>query len=252
LATAILQVVTFFGIALVTGSQKADASKFSFAAPIVAGFQKAAWWLLPLLAVLLFATEKTKKKLGKPSVWVAVKDCLDKLRDDIFAGEDEGLEHQHRVTLFKVCHRWEMEGWRPRWRRVLKPVQRSGYTTQETPTFFRVPDNAEQAEGIAGRTWAKGSVLIVSGLPDISETSPDDEIREYAERTWITEGWLRAWMQRNQRRPPLSFCGIPVEIDGTPWGVVVLDSRSISAVTLDQRNAYELGGWFLARLIKRA
>jgi hypothetical protein len=48
---------------------------------------------------------------------------------------------------------------------------RSGHTTQKTKTIFLAPDDAGNAEGVAGQVWASDQTIIVILYAAISETS---------------------------------------------------------------------------------
>ena len=181
--------------------------------------QNVAWVGIPFLILFLGFAKVLRDAIGPPWVWTVVQRVLDQFQELAFA-DRSGPKHHHRVTLFRIAR--FSKPWR-RWpgRRYLVPVARSGHATMQCSVVFRIPDSADNAEGVAGRTWAERKVVPVSGLPAITGAVPDEVRHEYARKTWVSRKWLRAWAEPAAR----SFLGIPVEVGGKPWGVIVLDSR---------------------------
>lgn len=127
------------------------------------------------------------------------------------------------------------------------PVERSGHTTRKSRTAFLAPDDADRAEGIAGQTWARNRILVVNELPDINKSPPQGVLEDYARRTFVATEWLQG-----TRRHARSFCGIPVEVKGRPWGVIILDSRNPNVIDDDANRFYRLVGGFLGKLLEGA
>jgi len=71
-------------------------------------------------------------------------------------------------------------------------------------------------------------------------------IKDYAAQTWVTEEWLA-----HKKCLARSFCGIPVEIRGKPWGVIVLDSRNPGEISKDAVDHYTQIARTLAKLLER-
>ncbi|MDE2663334.1 MAG: hypothetical protein OXI39_10080 [Gemmatimonadota bacterium] len=185
-----------------------------------------AWlWLLAAFAATVIAAIIPKE--SDPVALNATNAILTKIQGTLF-GEVEGAEAHHRITLFKqVRGLWftkdtfgELK--RPG-RRWLIPVARSGYDTKNTHVRFRSPDDADKAEGIAGRAWARTTAVQVRELPDLaSSTCSEDARRRYAEETFVTYDWVRAQKPRAR-----SLMGFRVEdAQSARWGVLVVDSRS--------------------------
>jgi hypothetical protein len=127
------------------------------------------------------------------------------------------------------------------------PVERSGHTTRRRISIFLAPDDADRAEGIAGQTWAQNQVVLVSDLPSLEGNDVSQEIiQEYARRTWISEDFAHS--RRPQAR---SFCGIPVEVKGKLWGVIVIDSRGTKVAGTRSVRLYTLVGRFLGKLLEK-
>ena len=206
---------------------------------------KRLWATIPLLMVALGLMQVTRWMIGPPWVWDTIHYLLDRFRDYVFE-EESGPLHHHRVTLFKYVRvrfcfrRWPWSGW-------LVPIERSGHTTRRSRTTFLAPDDADRAEGIAGQTWAQNRVVPLAKLPDINENPSCDALTEYARQTFVAEAWLQ-----KQRQHAHSFCGIPVEVKGKLWGVIVLDSRNPEAIDQNAIRFYSLIGRYLGKLLERA
>jgi hypothetical protein len=180
-------------------------------------------WLVIPLAVLAGLVKLLREKLGSPWMWDLVKNVLDTLRDVTYSETvqpDEPTEY-HRATLFKrvrfcvstrclLFRKWPFSGW-------LLTVERSGHFTLRQREAFWAPDKGELAYGVCGRTLAIQRVLPIVDLPDPADPA---NIEEYARRSFVTVEWARKTGERAR-----SYIGIPIEVRGKPWGVVILDSR---------------------------
>lgn len=180
------------------------------------------WWVSP--AVLGFAAllGLTQRIVGDPKKWKVVHSVLDRFQEYVFGAENNDL-HEHRVTLFRrrqfcwTLRRWPWSGW-------LVPVERSAHTTQRSSSCFMAPDDASRVEGIAGMTWNRRKSLKVEGLPDLQAADCSEaDVVLYAEKTRS-----RIELVREKRFGARSYYGIPVEVKGERWGVIVVDSRSAS------------------------
>ena len=249
----VTQVVLGFFVVVVGGIQRANLQSFQDRGGlwqdlgvILGGLQSQSWWLLPLLLILTGTIGLYRKIAGPPWVWDTIKHYLDIFRDDVFDIGPQDATHHHRVTLFKyVWWRWGWVKWP--WSGWLIPVERSGHTTQDNITCFRAPDAADSAEGVAGLTWSRRNAIVeISNLPDLGASPTTANFETYARHTGVTVQWLR------QKRPKArSFYGIPVEVKGKLWGVIVLDSRSPAGVNQNAGKSYKSFTRFLARLIER-
>ena len=139
-----------------------------------------------------------------------------------------------------------------RWpfRSRLIPVERSGHISQKSTATFAAPDDADKAEGVAGRAWRTFRVLIVANLPDLNAAYTEAGIREYAKKTWIDAKWVRA---RIAQRKTLarSYVGIPIRVDGKPWGVIIIDSLHPNSIETLGTPFYDLMGKTLTKLLER-
>jgi hypothetical protein len=218
-----------------------------FGANTVAFTQKYAWLMIPVLVVLHTIGKDLSRRVGSPRKWHSIKRLLDHIQKHVFEKETGVAVPYNRVTLFKYkrwlfCwEKWPWTGW-------LVSVERSGHTTLRSKVRFRAPDDADLAEGVAGQTWVQNVILPVDGLADI-ENAGRETVELYAGKTWMPKHWLET---ANRKKRPRALCGIPVEVKGTVWGVIVLDSRSPTAIGVDENSqrVYKLMGHVLALLLE--
>ena len=200
------------------------------------------WWLLPILLLLLPLVEWFRRYTDRVTLWPVVKSTLDDFRRHLFGSVDDPAHH-HRVTLFRRCWWvWRMKtvrnpaiGW-------VKVFERSGHTTQNSRTIFRAPNEPDNARGIAGTTWAWDKVVFVEDLPDLSGNPSEKKIAEYASRSNCDIDDIS-----NRRPRSRALCGIPIEVKGRKWGVLVIDSRNPTL----PRAAIEANQPFVARYLGR-
>jgi hypothetical protein len=106
------------------------------------------------------------------------------------------------------------------------------------------PDDADRAEGVAGKVWQQDKVLVVIADKAIDSSAADGEIEAYANATNVTRQWVRSQLNAGKVLAA-SFQGIPVEVKGQRWGVLLLDSRDPTAAAKANLNmsnhAYILG-----------
>lgn len=233
--------------------------------PVVRYVQSEAWWLLILLSVVAGTSKLICTYIGEPWAWETVQTTLEELQSHAFKQNTDPLHH-HRVTLFKhercrfrICFgQWRHKFW-PWGRRRgpcsgwLVPVARTGHTTQKTKTVFLAPDDADAAEGIAGQAWNRSVMIPVSGLPDLNAERTEANISDYASRTWLSRELVK---QRIHMGLPTarSYLGIPIEVKGRKWGVLVLDSRDPNGIKLPKGltyDTYKVMAKFLERLLER-
>ena len=91
-------------------------------------------------------------------------------------------------------------------------------------------------------------MVLIEGLPDVSmSNTPEPDLALYADKTGVTKDWVR------EHKPHArSFCGIPVEIKGKLWGVVVLDSRSHTSLDEGAVSTYRMFGKLLGKSLERS
>lgn len=218
---------------------KSPSIPVAFLRPIVASLQRWAWIVLVVAGPTAALAKIYSDAIAQPWVWKGVETILEEFRKHVFSEEcADGPQHHHRATLFRHVQckfwvwpwrgvnpwggkKWPCSGW-------LVPVARSGHTTQQTTVLFCAPDEADEAEGVAGLTWSKGGIIYVPDLPDL--TSPNGtDADEYIELTATPRKLLRKRVG-SSRKLPRALCGIPIFSNGSPWGVLVLDSRDPNGI----------------------
>lgn len=211
----------------------------------VVAVQGAAWIWVIILSIGTGLAGLVKKVVGPPWAWETLHHFLDVFRTEAFASCAEGPEFHHRVTLFKrVQWRWRFclwpfSGW-------LVAVERSGHTTQRTSAAFRATDNADSNDGIAGQVWSRRRAVLVADLPSLQGQPTDEDYAAFAERTFVTVEWLK------RKRPfARSLLGIPVEVKGEVWGVLVLDSRDPQGVNSATEQKYRPFARYLGKFLER-
>lgn len=213
-------------------------------AKVVTRMQQAAWFVVPIALLSVPALDWARSAIGAPSIWRVIRDVLDQFRSELFNDATDDPVHEHRVTLFKY-QRWHWCWRKWPWRGWLLPVERSGHTTQRTNIAFMAPDEADGVEGVAGMTWARRQVVHVKELPDLSVDFSDAAVRDYATRSWMPE-----WIVRERKPRARALVGIPVEVKGDLWGVVVVDSRKTVIRQQDVKKHYKLVARFLGKTLE--
>ena len=257
-------------------------SEPSFVAVVVEWTSEYAFWIIVCSCSLIIVARFIRWRLAPKSREAEILDrqvdnALDKFRERCFLAlpQTEPLDN-NRVTIFKhVQWRWWIWPWRCccspwGWCRCpgsgwLVVAHRSGHTTQSSGTVFLAPDDADQADGIAGQTWRRKNAYRVRNLPDLGAISyvgcigaswlwlralwvptcpavtayseAGRNIEQYAKATTTTPRlvWLRI---KGKKKLPLSMCGIPLESrKNIPIGVLVLDScNTYECIDTDTRS----------------
>jgi hypothetical protein len=248
---AIIQYIFALAIAIFSASLKADTAALAdtgwkFLTPVLNYMQHTAWFTIFLLTIGLGLAQVARSQIGPPWVWEHLHMLLDSFQELVF-GDEAGDLHHHRATLFKRVHFGR--GWRfGDWRGWLVPVERSGHATRKSKSTFRAPDNADKAQGVAGSAWAGKQTIYVEGLPDVSGNASAEAVEQYANATRVPSKWLVKHKPCSR-----SFCGIPFDVKGKRWGVIVLDSRNeqITHKTALIDNFFKINGRYLSKLMER-
>jgi len=192
-----------------------------------------AW--VPLATLLTGAAKLGADKIGPRWIHEQLQAIVDSLRDASFTqrARSNSPVHHHRVTVFRWCYCWRLCCWgrkingkrRWPWTGWLVPIARSGHTTKSTNTVFVAPDDADNAEGIAGQTWSQNQVVHSGPLPLPADASDTQAIAAYAQGGYVSPQWVRNKLEKALPLPR-NLYGTPLEVHGKPWGVVVIDSRN--------------------------
>ena len=216
---------------IVSALLKAKVPDIPFISSVIVHCQYNAWWIIILCTFAGGLSQYLNSHIGSPGNWRIVQHILDQYREEVFGKDEntkEDAEHFHRITLFKhfkwhcALVRWPCSGW-------VVPVARSGSRTKtKIQCFLASKERPDEAEGIAGQTWARNRIVMVSDLPDLSIDNPQEtDIIEYAKRAFVTKEWIRNRMRTNRRGLQCrSLLGICIEVKGDPWGALVIDSRN--------------------------
>lgn len=192
-----------------------------------------------VLWALIEAVSWAKTKLGNPKQKELIKFILNQYRGKAFNTQPDDPEDHHRVTLFKYKKRhfqlkisyWTdnktLRGKLARFwpRPCLVYFLRSGKLSQNTNVVFPVYDDSDKTNGWAAHVWSTGCAEVVGHLPEVLNGEGNRNVeREYAAKTRSTVEVVRNY--RAAGRPmPRAIAAIPIEVHGSPWGVLVLDSR---------------------------
>jgi hypothetical protein len=207
-------------------------------------------WLSIFTAGLVAACTFAMKLIGPPWVREAIKKVLDEMHAHAFSGRNRAEFHD-RITLFRY-QRWCFRRDRPRlspYGDHLVPFLRSGFLTQKSSVVFQAPDDGD-FEGIAGFAFSSNVSIKREHLPDVSPSSSpsEEDFRRYAEDTFVKVEWLK-----KERSTARSLYGIPVRVEGKPWGAIVVDSRQESIANSEQVvKSYLLVASVLGQLITRS
>lgn len=203
------------------------------------------------------------RRRGDPWVWDKLQILLDDFQRVAYRDFAADIRDHHRVTLFRhqkwhwrfrTCMTRGIWPWKPGrypWSGWLVPVLRSGITSQNTRAVFLAPDDANSAEGVAGRAWGSNRILVVDDLPRITSTSGRTQVTRYARRTFCPEEIVRDYMGRGKDLPR-SIGAIPIEVNNKMWGVLVLDSQNEHGVTEDVVNNFTLTVKIIGQMLEKA
>jgi hypothetical protein len=199
-----------------------------------------AWWAVILATTGIAVTSWILKSVGSPETWDVLHDLLDGLQTTVFRGAEYSVPDEHKVTIFKAVGACSHDpAWRhvlapvlPKKSRWLEPVVRSGHTSQDTKTCFEIFDDASKCLGVAGQAWARGQVVAVAGLPDVTGATTEPysrEIKAYAKDGFVTTQWVKEKKPKSR-----ALLAIPILVRGEPWGVLVFDSRNPQKIRYDE------------------
>lgn len=187
------------------------------------------WISIPSLTILSGVCVYVKTHFGSIQMWKTVTHILEEYRDVVFSdnGDLSGDgDHLNRVTLFRhtnfrlaFCY-WPWTNW-------VVPVARTGHATHvwKIPRFRSPLSSPDTAEGIAGVAFANNSTIEVNDLPDLGKSASKKNKRDYARKAFVTLEFVDEQIKRGSCKSR-SMVGIPIEVLGKPWGVIVVDSRN--------------------------
>jgi len=223
---------------------------------IVAFNQEWAWLMIPIFATLGSGAALYKAQFGTKSNWVNITQVLEEYKKALFDDRPEckndGAYH-HRVTLYKytsfrvaLC-KYPLTGW-------VVPVARTKHSSLSRIPRYRVPKkDRDKAEGVAGAAYANNTMVPAYDLPIITKSSSDAERAKYSKFGQVSLDWIEKRLKK-KKCDIRALTGIPVEVKGEPWGVVVVDSRRpeqiITAEELKDNGHYSSLANMLSKLLE--
>lgn len=230
---------TSFLVIFIGATLKLDPAKFPASDAIKNALQFSqdwAWLTIPILAGIAALSQTIKARIGSTNTWVTVNYLLKEYRDALFEKHPtakDDPEYYHRVTLFKyVGWRWAFARWP--WTGWMVPVARTGHVTHtwRIPRFRAPKDDPDNAEGVAGQSFVRNKMIPMPNLPEVNSATVDQNLEPYCNRAFVTTKWaLKRVTGKHPRALPRSLLGIPLEVGGEPWGVLVVDSRSENEIS---------------------
>jgi hypothetical protein len=210
--------------------------------------QKVAIIAFPILLIATPLSDSFRRWLERKTLWPLVKEILEEFRKQIYPASKDPV-HLHRVTLFRHC------AWVARRRLFKRPfgfgwlkiIERSGHTSLNSRTVFYAPNDPDKAEGVAGIAWAWNTVVFREDLPDLRGSKAEEAgLEEYAKGSNTPLSLVKDLMPVSR-----SLCGIPIEVKGRVWGVLVVDSRhpKLPKKLIEQHCV--LAAKFLSRILER-
>jgi hypothetical protein len=188
---------------------------------VVSVVQDSSIYIIVVANFILWTAHVLKNYVGNPWAWDTVKALLEEFRTDVFAGATLNASHD-RVTLFKKKD--------VRWRFLCCPsndwlcaAERTGHMTRRRRKWMRANDDGQRYEGVAGATWCLGRTVLKDQLPQLTREAAQSEIDLYAKETFIGAAYIKKKLRAGYVFPR-SLCGIIVEVNSRPWGVIVIDS----------------------------
>ena len=188
--------------------------------------QGIAFLVLPLATIVVAVSAELRRVVRSTATEKVVKALLDDFLKEGF--EDDDASTAHRVTLFKhtrfvlspfccLFGKNPYGGW-------LVPFERAGEFSLGTGVKFYAPkDDPEKFEGVVGYIFGTGNCECIEGLPDIQNKVSESKIDKYATATGVTSLYVKNRLKR-KKVMPRAFWGIPIEVGGRRWGVLLVDS----------------------------
>jgi len=99
-------------------------------------------------------------------------------------------------------------------------------------------------------------VVSAFDLPELDAKASKTKLNEYARKTYVSVEFLEDWLERKASKGqslPRAICGIPVEVKGEVWGVIVIDSRNPGELYKDAVMAFwKTTARTLSKLLEKA
>lgn len=237
-------------LTLTSIASKTDATKCAlWTRPAVEWLQSVGVVIVIICSIWLWAAQWLKALMGDAVISGLVKFLLEELRTDVFSINANPVANRDRVTLFKFrscrlrCCFFPVLNW-------LCAVERTGHM-RGSRRWFRVNEGGHgehSVEGIAGKAYVEGVLVLADNLPAIEKDSPIEVKKLYADKTFVP----LKWVEKRAGRLAQSLCGIPVEVKGQVWGVIVIDSAGVSLGKREKiEKFYQKNAKILSKLLEK-
>lgn len=188
------------------------------------------WLAVPLLGLASLRIASLRRKLDRSLQDEFVIETLTRFHEIV---KPAGADHTNfRITLFKYkeCKWREAKGLEVGGHKstgYLVAVARSGPFRNKSRSKWHVSlDRPSLNEGFAGLVFGTGTVHLKEQLVIYQTLVKNQGARDaYARATGVSTEWLDAKLQTSEAAElPRALWGSPVEIEGVPWGVLLVDS----------------------------
>lgn len=244
------QAVAGLFLTLTSIAAKSDVTKCAiWIRPAVEWLQSVGVAVVVICSIWLWAAQWLKAMMGDAVTSELVKFLLEELRSDVFSINANPVANRDRVTLFKFrsyrlrCCCFPVFDW-------LCAIERTGHM-RGSRRWFRVNEDGQGehgVEGIAGKAYVEGVLVLADNLPAIEKNSPLEVKKLYADKTFVP----LKWVEKRAGRLAQSLCGIPVEVKGQVWGVIVIDSAGCSLGKREKiERFYQKNAKILSKLLEK-
>lgn len=97
--------------------------------------------------------------------------------------------------------------------------------------------------------WTRGSMICLNDLEVMGRSTSATKQRKYAKSTHTPVDLVQKYIAR-EVPSARSFGAIPIEVNNSIWGVLVLDSRDPGAISLEAMDNYKITVAMLSRLLE--
>jgi hypothetical protein len=194
-----------------------------------------------VLTAVLTACATASRVIGEPWLIQCITSILDEFQSRAFTGPS-GFDScdEHRVTLYRFKRVVLLSAWsgcegpfywpwgrgnRP-WSGWLVPLIRVGPSSP--PRTIWLANSERRCHGVCGAAFFGRYTTLEKKspeLPDISNEASPDQIRAYAQKTWVSEATIKKRIA--EKRPCARYyLAHRVQVGRKRWGVLLIDSRA--------------------------
>lgn len=187
------------------------------------------WAWMPMAGILPVLAGRLLKSLDQSSFDKLASKQIQRFHDAV--KPPDGHNTNFRVTLYRYAPcRWFHRVFRRSYYRgftgFLYCYKRSNSYGRPATVRWRVSLEAPKLnEGMAGRIFGEQTTHILEDLTPPTDMGKKKTLKNYIEATCGTEEWIKKRLDnRRQADIPRAFWGSPIEVEGKPWGVLLVDS----------------------------